>query len=302
MEKPPSATSMCGQACADARRLQCAARGRAITDDSRIRASLPTIRYLLETRRRGHPDEPPGPAERQGGRAFASTRRRAAERAARPACRVTGDALGIGPRTRVGRLRAGGVLLLENLRFHAEEESERPAFAKAARGLGDVYVNDAFGTAHRAHAAPSASPMLPALAGFLMERNSHALAGCWRTRSGHSSPSRWREGLRQDRRPRSPDRHARRGADRRRHGEHVPRRQGQHRRQEPAERDRVEDARRILEPPRPRACRSCSRPMSSWPRRSPAAPSTRSFRRAQDPQLVVRGRRRPQPRPQARTP
>ena len=66
---------------------------------------------------------------------------------------VTGDALGAGTEDAVKRLRAGEVLLLENLRFHVEEEQNDPEFAKALAAYADVYVNDAFGTAHRAHAS-----------------------------------------------------------------------------------------------------------------------------------------------------
>jgi phosphoglycerate kinase len=84
---------------------------------------------------------------------------------------VTGDALGVGTEDAVRRLRNGEVLLLENLRFHAEEEKNDPAFAKALASYADVYVNDAFGTAHRAHASTyGVATLLPAYAGFLMER------------------------------------------------------------------------------------------------------------------------------------
>ena len=84
---------------------------------------------------------------------------------------VTGDALGVGTEDAVRRLRNGEVLLLENLRFHAEEEKNDPEFAKALASYADVYVNDAFGTAHRAHASTvGVAKLLPAYAGFLMEK------------------------------------------------------------------------------------------------------------------------------------
>src|SRR6185312_588909 len=83
---------------------------------------------------------------------------------------VTGDALGIGTEDAVKRLRPGEVLMLENLRFHAEEEANDPAFAAALASYADVYVNDAFGTAHRAHASTvGVAKLLPAYAGLLME-------------------------------------------------------------------------------------------------------------------------------------
>jgi phosphoglycerate kinase len=84
---------------------------------------------------------------------------------------VTGDALGIGTVDAVKRLRNGEVLLLENLRFHAEEEKNDPGFARQLADYAELYVNDAFGTAHRAHASTvGVAELLPAYAGFLMER------------------------------------------------------------------------------------------------------------------------------------
>jgi len=84
---------------------------------------------------------------------------------------VTGDALGAGTEDAVRRLRNGEVLLLENLRFHVEEEKNDPAFAAALAAYADVYVNDAFGTAHRAHASTvGIAKLRPAYAGFLMEK------------------------------------------------------------------------------------------------------------------------------------
>jgi phosphoglycerate kinase len=84
---------------------------------------------------------------------------------------VTGDALGAGTNDAVRRLRPGELILLENLRFHAEEEQNDPDFAAALAGYADLYVNDAFGTAHRAHASTvGIAKLLPAYAGLLMER------------------------------------------------------------------------------------------------------------------------------------
>ena len=72
--------------------------------------------------------------------------------------RMTGDALGPGVVTAVEKLRPGDLLLLENLRFHAEEEANDPAFAKSLAEMADVYVDDAFGSAHRRTPRPRASP------------------------------------------------------------------------------------------------------------------------------------------------
>ena len=75
-------------------------------------------------------------------------------------------------------LKSGDVLLLENVRFHAEEEKNDPAFAKQLAALAEVYVNDAFGSAHRAHASTEGiAKHLPAVAGFLMEKELEYLVG-----------------------------------------------------------------------------------------------------------------------------
>jgi phosphoglycerate kinase len=91
--------------------------------------------------------------------------------------RMTGDALGPGVQVAVEKLRPGDLLLLENLRFHAEEEANDSEFARALASLADLYVNDAFGAAHRAHASTEGiTHYLPAVAGLLMEREVEALS------------------------------------------------------------------------------------------------------------------------------
>ena len=148
-----------------------------ITDDTRIRASLPTIVYLLE---RGASIVLASHLGRPKGKIVDPLRLRpVAERLSqllgRPV-RMTGDALGPGVQVAVDKLRPGDLLLLENLRFHAAEEANDPAFAESLAGLADLYVNDAFGAAHRAHASTEGiTHFLPAVAGLLMEREVDAL-------------------------------------------------------------------------------------------------------------------------------
>jgi phosphoglycerate kinase len=149
-----------------------------ITDDTRIRASLPTIIYLLE---RGATVILASHLGRPKGKVNDALRLRpVAERLSqllgRPV-RMTGDALGPGVQVAVDKLRPGDLLLLENLRFHAAEEANDPEFAQSLAGLADLYVNDAFGAAHRAHASTEGiTHHLPAVAGLLMEREVDALS------------------------------------------------------------------------------------------------------------------------------
>ena len=149
-----------------------------VTDDSRIRAALPTISSLQQSGAKvilaSHLGRPDGKVTdslrlRPVGQRLSELLRRNVP--------VTGDALGLGTEDAVKRLRAGEVLLLENLRFHSEEEANDPDFAAALASYADVYVNDAFGTAHRAHASTvGIAKLLPAYAGLLMEREIAALS------------------------------------------------------------------------------------------------------------------------------
>ena len=149
-----------------------------ITDDTRIRASLPTLVYLLE---RGAIVILASHLGRPGGKVNDALRLkpvadRLSQLLGRPV-RMTGDALGPGVQVAVEKLRPGDLLLLENLRFHAEEEANDPEFARALASLADVYANDAFGAAHRAHASTEGiTHFLPAVAGLLMEREVEALS------------------------------------------------------------------------------------------------------------------------------
>jgi 3-phosphoglycerate kinase len=143
-----------------------------VKDDSRIRASIPTIAYLLE---HGATVILMSHLGRPNGKVVESARLRpVAERLSHLIGRrvpCTGDALGIGTQDAIGRLKPGQIILLENLRFHAAEEANDPEFAQALASYGELYVNDAFGTAHRAHASTVGVPkLLPAYAGLLMER------------------------------------------------------------------------------------------------------------------------------------
>ncbi len=145
-----------------------------IEDDTRIRSSIPTIQYALDQGARSvvlasHLGRPKGTPN------SAMSLRPVAERLAallgRPVTFAT-DCVGAPARAAIDEAGEGGVVLLENLRFHAAEEKDDPAFAAELAELGDIYVNDAFGAAHRAHASVHAIVplMKEAAAGLLMAR------------------------------------------------------------------------------------------------------------------------------------
>jgi phosphoglycerate kinase len=144
----------------------------AITDDNRIRAALPTIQYLREQGTRvilvSHLGRPDGKV--QDRLRLAPIAARLSELLGAPVATAP-DCIGPEAEAAVARMKDSDVLMLENVRFHAEEEENDAGFAAQLASLADVYVNDAFGTAHRAHASTEGiAHRLPAVAGFLMEK------------------------------------------------------------------------------------------------------------------------------------
>ena len=144
---------------------------REIADDTRIREALPTIKYLVDKRARvvvcSHMGRPKG---REKETSLEPIAQRLSQLIGKPV-KMAPDCVGPDIERLAADLKDGELLMLENLRFHAGEEKNDPNFAQDLARLGDVFVNDAFGTAHRAHASTvGVTKYLPSVAGFLVEK------------------------------------------------------------------------------------------------------------------------------------
>ena len=150
-----------------------------ISDDKRIRAALPTIEYLREKGAKvilmSHFGRPKGKVVDEY--RLDPIAARLGELLGVSVLKLN-DCIGEEAEAAVNKMQPGDVILLENVRFYAEEEKNDPEFARKLAVLGDVYVNDAFGTAHRAHASTEGvAKYLPAVSGFLMEKELEFLGG-----------------------------------------------------------------------------------------------------------------------------
>jgi phosphoglycerate kinase len=150
-----------------------------ITDDRRIRSALPTIEHLLQggatVIAMSHMGRPKGQVVES--LRLTPVAARLADLLDRPVTKLV-DCVGPAVEKAVAAARPGDVILLENLRFHPQEKKNDPEFARQLAALADLYVNDAFGAAHRAHASVvGVAEYLPAVAGLLMEKELAALGG-----------------------------------------------------------------------------------------------------------------------------
>ncbi len=149
-----------------------------ITDDTRMRMAVPTLKHIIDNGGKliimSHLGRPKG--EVVAKYSLKSVVAHLSELLGKPVA-FANDCIGEEATKVVNSLKDGEVALLENLRFHKEEEKNNPEFAKALASLGDIFVSDAFGTAHRAHASTAGiADTLPAYAGFLMEQEINYLS------------------------------------------------------------------------------------------------------------------------------
>ena len=152
---------------------------RAITDDKRIVAALPTIRYLLEHGAAviacSHLGKPKGEVKPE--LTLAPVAVRLSELLGQEVI-FAADTIGPDARAKAAALQSGQILLLENLRFDIGEEKNKPEFAKALADMAEIYVSDAFGTVHRAHASTAGvAAYLPAVSGFLIQKELEIMGG-----------------------------------------------------------------------------------------------------------------------------
>ena len=143
-----------------------------ITDDSRIKGALPTIQYLIDNNAKvilmSHLGRPDGKVKEE--LRLTPVAKRLGKLLGRKVTKLD-DCIGEDVEKAVAAMKPKDVILLENLRFHAEEEENDPAFAKKLASLADVFVNDAFGTCHRAHASTEGiTKYLPSVSGFLVDK------------------------------------------------------------------------------------------------------------------------------------
>ena len=141
-----------------------------VTDDNRIRGALPTIEYLLNHKARvilcSHLGRPKGEFNMKY--SVKAAAERLSELLGKPVP-VAKDVIGESAKSMAAALKDGEIMMIENVRFHKEEEENDPAFAKELASMAELYVNDAFGTAHRAHASTAGvAAYLPAVSGFLI--------------------------------------------------------------------------------------------------------------------------------------
>ncbi|MFF2177983.1 phosphoglycerate kinase [Lysinibacillus sp. NPDC058147] len=144
----------------------------AITDETRIRAAIPTIEYLVEQGAKvilaSHLGRPKGEVKED--MRLTAVGVRLAELMGKPVTKLD-ESIGQEVEEAVANMQNGDIILLENVRFHAGEEKNDPALAEQFAKLADVYVNDAFGAAHRAHASTEGiAKYVPAVSGFLMQK------------------------------------------------------------------------------------------------------------------------------------